>query len=72
MENKEQTQKEKEMKKQQEQMEINNYLIQMNESQKKAYLIAKDHLGTSFNILKSNGFIEWKNSIFKNIPFKKV
>jgi competence protein ComGC len=72
MDNKEQTQKEKEMKKQQEQMEINNYLIQMNESQKKAYLIAKDHLGTSFNILKSNGFIEWKNSIFKNIPFKKV
>jgi len=72
MDNKDQTQKEKEMKKQQEQMEINNYLIQMNESQKKAYLIAKDHLGTSFNILKSNGFIEWKNSIFKNIPFKKV
>lgn len=63
MDNKDQTQKEKEMKKQQQQMEINNYLIQMNESQKKAYLIAKDHLGTSFNILKSNGFIEWKNSI---------
>ena len=55
--------KEKEMKKQQEQTEINNYLIQMNESQKKAYLIAKDHLGTSFNILKSNGFIEWKKSL---------
>jgi len=46
------------------QTEIYNYLIQMTPSQKKAYLIAKDHLGTSFNILKSNGFIDWKKSIF--------
>ena len=42
------------------QTEVYNYLIQMTPSQKKAYLIAQDHLGTSFNILKSNGFIEWK------------
>ena len=41
------------------QTEVYNYLIQMTESQKKAYLIAKDHLGTSFNILKSNGYSEW-------------
>jgi hypothetical protein len=45
------------------QTEVYNYLIQMTHSQKKAYLIAQDHLGTSFNILKSNGFIEWKKSI---------
>jgi hypothetical protein len=45
------------------QTEVYNYLIQMSESQKKAYLIAKDHLGTSFNILKSNGFSEWKKTI---------
>ena len=45
------------------QAEVYNYLIQMTPSQKKAYLIAQDHLGTSFNILKSNGFIEWKKSI---------
>lgn len=44
------------------QREVYNYLIQMNEYQKKAYLIAKDHLGTSFNILKSNGFFEWKKA----------
>lgn len=50
------------------QTEVYNYLIQMSPSQKKAYIIAKDHLGTSFNILKSNGFIEWK----KSIPLKKV
>ena len=47
------------------QTEVYNYLIQMNQSQKKAYLIAKDHLGSSFNILKSNGFSEWKNILKK-------
>ena len=46
------------------QTEVYNYLIQMTPYQKKAYLIAQDHLGTSFNIPKSNGFIEWKKSIF--------
>ena len=45
------------------QTEVYNYLIQMSPYEKKAYLIAKDHLGTSFNILKSNGFIEWKKTI---------
>ena len=44
------------------QQEIYNYLIQMNEMSKKAYLIALNHLGTSFNIYKSNGFKEWKNN----------
>ena len=45
------------------QTEVYNYLIQMSPYQKKAYLIAQDHLGTSFNILKSNGFIEWKKTV---------
>ena len=49
------------------QTEVYNYLIQMSQSQKKAYLIAKDHLGTSFNILKSNGFSEWKNIHLKKV-----
>lgn len=44
------------------QTEIYNYLIQMSESQKKAYMIAQNHLGTSFSIQKSNGFLEWKKS----------
>ena len=39
---------------------INAYLQQFNETEKKAYLIAKSHLGTSFNIARSNGYIEWK------------
>lgn len=44
-----------------EQQDVYNYLCQMNETQKKAYLIAMSHLGTSFNVCKSNGYKEWKN-----------
>jgi hypothetical protein len=36
-----------------------NYLLDMDESHQKTYLIAIEHLGTSFNIIKSNGFQEW-------------
>lgn len=42
--------------------EIYEYLNSLNNIQKKAYIIAYKHLGSSFNIVKSNGFIEWKNS----------
>lgn len=45
-----------------EQKIIFDYLQQLNDHDKKAYLIAKDHLGSSFNIMKSNGFKEWKKS----------
>jgi len=41
------------------QQEIYEYLKQMDDMQKKAYLIAMNHLGTSFNIYRSNGFKEW-------------
>lgn len=43
------------------QQDIFNYILQMDTESKKAYLIAKSHLGSSFNILKSNGYKEWKN-----------
>jgi hypothetical protein len=39
---------------------ILEYLAQLNEKEQLAYTIAKDHLGTSFNILKSIGYMEWK------------
>jgi hypothetical protein len=39
-----------------------DYLSQLTEIQKQAYLIAKDHLGSSFNIIKSNGYIQWKKN----------
>lgn len=43
------------------QEEIIQYLDTMENRQIKAYLIAKDHLGSSFNIFKSNGYKEWKH-----------
>ena len=42
------------------QREIFDYLSQLDEHDKKVYLIAYNHLGSSFNIYKSNGFKEWK------------
>lgn len=42
------------------QKETFEYLQSMDEHHKKAYLIAVSHLGTSFNIQKSNGYKEWK------------
>lgn len=41
------------------QTSLSEYMAEMDELQKKAYNIAKEHLGTSFNVLKSNGYIEW-------------
>jgi hypothetical protein len=42
------------------QSEIYNYLKNIGDVEKKAYLIAKEHLGSSFNICKSNGYKDWK------------
>ena len=47
--------KQEEIKKQ-----VHNYLNSLDEKDKIAYKIAMDHLGTSFNILRSNGFTEWQ------------
>ncbi len=38
---------------------IIEYLNQLNPIEKKAYAIAKDHLKSSFNLVKSNGFTDW-------------
>jgi hypothetical protein len=38
---------------------IAQYLAQLTPLQQKAIKIAKMHLGSSFNILKSNGFNDW-------------
>ena len=43
------------------QKEIFDYLEQMNKMERKAYIIAQQHLGTSFNIYRSNGFKEWRS-----------
>jgi hypothetical protein len=46
--------------------EIETYLNSLNELEKKTLDIAKSHLGTSFNIKKSVGFIQWKQSNVSN------
>jgi hypothetical protein len=40
---------------------IKEYLKSLNKQERKTLEIAKDHLGTSFNIRKSIGYITWKN-----------
>ena len=45
------------------QQEIFNYLEEMDDHNRKGYIIAQNHLGTSFNIYKSNGYKEWQNKI---------
>lgn len=41
------------------QASIIEYLSQLNSIERKAYKIAKEHLGSSFNIVKSNGYCDW-------------
>lgn len=43
------------------QKEIFEYLTEMDDHNRKAYDIAYSHLGTSFNIARSNGFKEWQS-----------
>jgi len=42
---------------------INDYLKQMKPEEKLTYEIAKDHLGSSFDIYKSIGFLKYKEKI---------
>lgn len=35
------------------------FIAEMSEKDRKAYLIAKSHLGMSFQLEKSNVFVEW-------------
>lgn len=40
---------------------VAEYMEQLSDVERKACAIAKDHLGSSFNIVKSNGFNDWLN-----------
>jgi competence protein ComGC len=42
---------------------IEEYLDSLNETQWKGYIIAKQYLKTSFHLLKSNGYIEYKKHL---------
>jgi hypothetical protein len=37
------------------------YISQLSSFELSAYRIAKGHLGTSFNLRKSNGFLKWSS-----------
>jgi hypothetical protein len=37
-----------------------DYLECLDSKEKQAYEIAKSHLGSTFHLIKSNGFIDWK------------
>jgi hypothetical protein len=39
--------------------DADTYISQMSPFEMSAYRIAKSHLGTSFNLKKSNGFLKW-------------
>jgi hypothetical protein len=39
------------------------YLSTLNARELKAYYIAKDHLGMSFSMERSNGFKQWKKTM---------
>ena len=38
------------------------YIESLNEKERKAYEIAESHLGSSFDLSKSSGFIKWKKT----------
>jgi hypothetical protein len=40
----------------------NAYIASLNEKELQAYHIAKSHLGNSFSLEKSLGFIKWKQT----------
>lgn len=39
---------------------LEQYVNQLSEKERQAYEIAKSHLGTSFQLEKSVGFLQWK------------
>ena len=45
---------------------IDDYIQQLNEKEKIVFEIAKEHLGTSFNVEKSIGYKKW----LRNLPLE--
>ena len=39
---------------------VYEYVLQLNDMERIALLIAKDHLESSFNLFNSIGFLEWR------------
>jgi hypothetical protein len=43
------------------------YIESLSEKEMKAYIIAKSHLGSSFSLEKSVGFLKWKKKQEENM-----
>jgi hypothetical protein len=43
-------------------LECQEFIQSLNEKQFKSYLIAKSHLGSSFDLEKSNAFLRWQKN----------
>jgi hypothetical protein len=41
---------------------LDEYIKTLSEKEQKSYYIAKEHLGSSFQLEKSVGFLKWKKS----------
>jgi len=41
---------------------LTDYISTLSEKEYKAYLIAESHLGSSFDLVKSNGYLKWLKS----------
>ena len=38
---------------------MQQYIDSLSDKERKAYMIAKEHLATSFDLEKSNGYLKW-------------
>ena len=47
------------------------YLLSMTEKERKAYEVAKTHLGTLFTLYKTAGFLQWKKKQDSMLPLSK-
>jgi hypothetical protein len=45
---------------------LQEYVKSLSEKELKAYHIAKSHLGSSFSLEKSRGYIDWKKKLQEN------
>jgi hypothetical protein len=45
---------------------LDQYIKTLDEKELKAYHIARDHLGMSFQLDKSNGYLNWKKDNVKS------
>jgi len=46
---------------------INSYIESLSPKEKKSYIIAKNHLGDSFSLEKSVGFIQFRKRMEKDL-----